>query len=277
MIIVRSTFNILDRKIRLLQNSYSSDYPDEVIPYGINLINVLDVSDEFVSNRNVCIVDSGYAMGHPDLPDETIITGTSNDSTNVPWTSDTCSHGTHVAGTIAALGGNELGVVGVVRSGMMPMHIVRVFSGGSNGCEYTWASTLISAVEQCVAAGSNIVNLSLGAPGATYFEEQVYDRLFWDDNVLVVAAAGNDGGNEYFFPASYSSVMSVAAVDENKNSVGDLFNYNDQMDIAAPGKEILSTVSWGSGYGQFTGTSSKFESPKFHMSILLYDLRVHEV
>ncbi len=255
-----------DRKIRLLQNSYSDDYPNEAIPYGINLVNALDVSDEFVSNRNVCIIDSGYAMNHPDLPSAAFVTGMSTDPTNAPWTIDTCSHGTHVAGTIAALGGNEYGIVGVVRSGIMPMHIVRVFAGGPSGCEYTWASTLVSAVEECVNVGSNIVNLSLGAPGSTAFEEEVYDRLLWNDNVLVVAAAGNDGGNEYFYPASYPSVMSVAAVDENKNSVGDMFNYNDRMDIAAPGKDVVSTISWGSGFSAFTGTSSK---STFHNSIRL--------
>jgi|AntRauTorckE5430_2_1112549.scaffolds.fasta_scaffold04259_1 hypothetical protein len=109
------------------------------IPYGITQVQALDVSDEFVYNRKVCVVDSGYDINHADLQTE-FVTGTSGGAGN--WDEPVNSHGTHCAGTIAAIGNND-GVLGVVRSGKMNLHIVRVF-GDDGG--WAWSSSLIQAV-----------------------------------------------------------------------------------------------------------------------------------
>ena len=64
---------------------------------------------------------------------------------------------------------------------------------------------------------------------------------------------GNDGNTNKSYPASYDAVMSVAAVDEDKN-IADFSQQNDQVDIAAPGVKILSTVP-GNEYRKLSGTS----------------------
>ena len=115
---------------------------EENIPPGITAVQSFNVSDSLVSNRKVCIIDSGYDINHPDLQ-STDITGFQYNST-YPWDEDPDSHGTHVAGTIAAIGGNGIGVAGVVRNGGLQLQIVRVF--GINGQSWIWASGLVDSV-----------------------------------------------------------------------------------------------------------------------------------
>ncbi len=88
--------------------------------------------------------------------------------------------------------------------------------------------------------------------------ENVCDDIYQNEGVILVAAAGNSDGDSYFYPASYNSVMSVAAVDSKSNRA--IFSqYNDQVDIAAPGYAIYSTVSREFGsYDYYSGTSSKY-------------------
>lgn len=120
-------------------------YPSgEVTPYGINAIHALNVPDIYAKNIKVCIVDSGYDVNHPDLPSAATggtITGSNNG--NAPWNVDGFGHGTHVAGTIAAIGGNGQGVVGILRNGEANLHIIRVF-GDDQG--WVWKSHIVNAV-----------------------------------------------------------------------------------------------------------------------------------
>merc|ERR1719491_1524801 len=224
----------------------------ESTPYGIGSVRAESVSDSAVSNRKMCIIDSGYDLGHPDLAsDPSIVTGYEGPfSTAGPWSSDGCGHGTHVAGTIAAIGSNDQGVVGVNRNGQLKLHIVRIF--GEN-CVWAWGSSLVAAMNECVDAGADVVNMSLGGSWPSAVEEAAAARITNDDGVLLVAAAGNDGNDSYSYPASYSSIMSVAAVDSNNDHVY-FSQYNDEVDIAAPGWGTESTCP-SSSYCTKSGTS----------------------
>lgn len=224
------------------------DVGDEEIPYGIDMVKALDVPDDLVANRKVCIIDTGYDITHPDLPDEPIVTGDNNRGNK--WDTDGNGHGTHVAGTIAAIGDNGQGVVGVNRSGLVGLHIIRIF--GDNG-RPIFGSTLMGAAQKCVDAGSNIISMSLGGPIGNPIERDFFQTVYEELNVLVVAAAGNSGNNRYSYPASYDAVMSVAAIDENKD-VAFFSQKNDQVEISAPGVRVLSTQA-GGGYIAYSGTS----------------------
>jgi len=220
---------------------------DEEVPYGINMVKALSVPDEFVSNRKVCIIDTGYDITHPDLPTENV---GGDDNRGNEWDKDGNGHGTHVAGTIAAIGDNGYGVVGVNRSGLLGLHIIRIF--GDNG-RPIFGSTLISAAQQCVDAGSNIISMSLGGPIGNDFERDFFQDIFENQNVLVIAAAGNSGNTRFSYPASYPAVMSVAAIDENQN-LASFSQRNNQVEISAPGVRVLSTRT-GGGYVAYSGTS----------------------
>lgn len=155
--------------------------------------------------------------------------------------------GTHVAGTIGAIGGNGQGVVGVAGNSVELFIVKHLGDDGSS-----WGSELIQSVQACVDNGANIVSMSLGGP--TYFaHEDIGFQALYDQGVLLVAAAGNDGASSYSYPASYSSVISVAAVDSSK-SVAYFSQFNDQIELSGPGVEVLSTQP-GDSYDYLDGTS----------------------
>ncbi|WP_203336514.1 S8 family serine peptidase [Nocardioides limicola] len=203
-------------------------------PYGVTMTQADQLSPATPDSRTVCIIDSGYHVGHEDLPAN--VTGDNDPGGTGPWNEDGDGHGTHVAGTIAAVD-NDLGVVGVNPG--VKLHIVRVF--GDDG---TWAysSDLVAALDKCRAAGSHVINMSLGGSFKSRFEENAFNAAY-NAGVLSVAAAGNAGNKQASYPASYGSVISVAAVDENM-AKADFSQSNKDVEIAAPGVGVLSTVPY---------------------------------
>jgi hypothetical protein len=154
-------------------------------------------------------------------------------------------------GTIAANSVN--GVVGVVPG--VNLFIVRVFD--DNGA-WTYASSLVNAANKCKTGGANVISMSLGHLVFSSTENRAFADLY-SSNILIVAAAGNSGDTEMIYPASYDSVVSVAAVDSDKN-VPSFSQRNAQVEIAAPGVSILSTAVMGTGsvqnnYNYKSGTS----------------------
>jgi subtilisin family serine protease len=98
---------------------------------------------------------------------------------------------------------------------------------------------------KCQAAGANIISMSLGGGGQNANERQTFDNLR-DAGMLSIAAAGNGGNTATSYPAGYESVMSVAALDENMTQAA-FSQRNADVEIAAPGVLVLSTVTPGSG------------------------------
>jgi serine protease len=228
----------------------------EQVPYGIKMVQAdLVAAGVAKGNTMVCIIDSGVDRGHEDFL-QGQFSGTSDSGTG-NWYTDENGHGTHVAGTIAALGNNGKGVVGVDAEGKLPIHIIKVF--GATGWAYS--SSLTAALQACetAAGGKNlVVNMSLGGS----FKSRTEDRAFaqaYGRGVLSIAAAGNDGNTRLSYPASYSSVVSVAAIDESK-TVAAFSQQNSEVELAAPGVGVLSTVPMGSG-SIATATADGVEYP----------------
>ena len=86
--------------------------------------------------------------------------------------------------------------------------------------------------------------MSFGGPDYSQYWESWFNTFYTDNDVLIIAAAGNGGDTSYSYPASFSTVMSVAAVDSNKEHAN-FSQRNNQVDISAPGVNILSTVPGG--------------------------------
>ena len=83
--------------------------------------------------------------------------------------------------------------------------------------------------------------------------EAFYEKLYEEQGILFVAAAGNGGNSNKLYPASYPSLMSVAAIDSNKNRAS-FSTFNDQVEISAPGVSIESSLP-GNNYAKWSGTS----------------------
>lgn len=195
--------------------------------------------------HTMCIIDSGYTLSHPDLPNDVVSADPS-----VPLR-DTCDHGTHVAGTIQASGQNGQGIVGVY-PGAEGTKVVRVFEQIFIFCLFTYASDLIGAAEACADSGASVINMSLGGSGSSIIEEESFAALY-DEGMLSIAAAGNSGENDLSFPSSYDSVVSVGATDIN-DVIASFSTHNPQVEISGPGVDVLSTVP-NTGYASFDGTS----------------------
>ncbi|MGX4641346.1 S8 family serine peptidase [Massilia sp. SYSU DXS3249] len=209
------------------------------VPYGIKLVQADQLSDAKAVNRMVCIIDSGYDRSHEDLSGNNV-TGEYDAGTGW-WYTDENHHGTHVAGTVAAINNSGVGVVGVNPNRQLKLHIVKVF--GKDGWAYS--STLASAANKCGAAGANVISMSLGGGRKTTTEQKAFDSLY-AKGVLSLAAAGNDGNRVVSYPAGYASVMMIGAVDENKQWAT-FSQYNSSVELAGPGVSVLSTVPAGGG------------------------------
>ena len=212
----------------------------QTLPWGQTFVGATLLDDSNAGNRTVCIIDSGYDLAHNDLSGNQV-SGT-NDSGTGSWSSpgQHNAHGTHVAGTIAAISNTE-GVVGVLPNQNVNLHIVKVFNESGWG----YSSSLVKAIDTCVANNANVINMSLGGSNSSRTEEAAL-KTHYDNGVLLIAAAGNDGNTAHSYPASYDSVMSVAAVDNQKHHA-DFSQATNQVEIAAPGEAILSTVTLGEG------------------------------
>ncbi len=229
--------------------SAESILPEQVVPYGIDMVQARDVWDK---NRDgvidkkattgedmqVCIIDTGFYSGHEDFIGVDVVGGISQVDDN--WENDGYGHGTHVAGTIVAQN-NDYGVVGVT-PGTASLYIVKIFDDTGAWVSKAHASDLVAAAFECADNDSDIISMSLSGTQKTGKEERAFNQLY-EQGVLSIAAASNEGIEEYHYPASYDSVISVAAIDENYE-VADFSQFNDQVELAAPGVGVLSTLPY---------------------------------
>mmetsp|Transcript_3009 Transcript_3009/g.4907 ORF Transcript_3009/g.4907 Transcript_3009/m.4907 type:complete len:569 (+) Transcript_3009:152-1858(+) len=224
------------------------------LPYGVDRVQAPQAWKLGAIGRHVkvCVIDTGVDGTHPDLLVGEQLRGLTN-PTN-PWNLDAIGHGTHMAGILV---GTQLGVAPEAQ-----VLSVNVF--GSE-LQHTHASTIVAAALACADLGANIISLSLGGALPSPLEEQVLQQLYDEFGIISVAAAGNAGNHDYTYPASYAQVISVAAVDET-NRVAPFSQANAQVDISAPGVNIISSLpvrepcllcnAMGAHqYGRLSGTS----------------------
>jgi len=226
----------------------------------------------------VAVVDTGIDYTHPDLAPNvwsapasftvtiggqtiTCVAGTHgfNAITKTCDPRDDNNHGTHVSGTIGAVGNNAVGVVGV--NWAASIMGVKFLDATGNG----YLSDAINAIEFAIqakarlGAGANVRVLSNSWTGGG-FSQALLDEINQANasDMLFVASAGNSASNNDTsptYPASYAApnVISVAATD-NRDYLASFSNYGrNSVHLGAPGVNVLSTVRGGYGYG--SGTS----------------------
>lgn len=223
----------------------------------INLPQAWDITTG-ISDVVVAVVDTGVLLGHPDLQGQLVAgydfvvnrNGENSERDNQPGidadpndpgdsTSGGSSfHGTHVAGTVAAASNNGSAVAGVAWNvKIMPLRALGATQGTlyDIGQAVRFAAGLANDSGTLPAQAADIINLSLGAIAPADISEfrEPFD-LARQAGVIIVAAAGNDGKDEDFFPAMLDSVISVNAVTISKQ-LAKYSNFGSTIDLCAPG------------------------------------------
>ena len=225
--------------------------PDWGLQYG--LINVRapqgwDLSTGS-SSVTIAIVDTGIDLNHLDLAGK-LVAGYDFVNNDIDPQDDN-GHGTHVAGIAAASSNNALGIAGVSWGArIMPVKVLNASGGG------TYADT-VTGVIWAVDHGAQVINLSLGGTGPSSILEDAINYAH-SKGVVVVASAGNGGNNFVLYPARYPNVIAVARTDSANKWDGS--NYGPEVDLAAPGTSIYSTVIGGYDYKSGSSMSTGFVS-----------------
>ena len=201
------------------------------------------------NGAKVAVVDTGILSTHPDLNDGRVLTGLGANCINpsstcgAGTTIDDYGHGTHVAGSIAAITNNGTGVAGVAfNSSLIP---VKVLNSSGSGTD---------------VAVAKVVNLSLGGGSSATLCNAVSQAVN-TYGVMVIAAAGNSSSSSPSYPAGCPGALGISATNETDN-LASFSNFGSDVWNGAPGTNVLSTVptsgtplSDPSGYMNLSGTS----------------------
>ncbi len=195
----------------------------------------------------VAVIDTGIKADHPDLKGK-IISSKNTVNPISPGMAD--SHGTHVAGIIAAKKDNGIGGYGINPDA--DILSIDVFDRGWGASDYAIAEGILEAVR----SGARVINMSLGGPMPSPIIEDAVKQAV-ARNVVIIAAAGNDATDWTNYPAGYEGVISVGSTNKYKK-LSSYSSFGPSVDIVAPGEEVYSTIYEPeklSSYRKMSGTS----------------------
>lgn len=228
-------------------------YYDDVqpLPWGVDRI---DAEAAWVGNTgdgvNVAVLDTGVDTDHPDLAAnlEGGYSAVNRDTSNVE---DKNGHGTHTAGTIAALN-NDIGVVGVGPA--IDLYAVQI----SRGTRIR-LSDILEGINWCIGTltddnlNNNIQVMSMSYGGGYSESEDIALQTAYGAGIVLVSSAGNASGGAVSYPAALDQVIAVSAVDKD-DQIASFSSIGPDVELAAPGVSIYSTYKDGS-YATLSGTS----------------------
>ncbi len=213
--------------------------------YSVNATDAWEITQG--AGVIVAVIDTGVDPTHEDLAANLLPGFDYVDDDADPTDED--GHGTHVAGTVAAVRNNALGGAGVApQASILP---VRVLGPGGG-----FGGDVAAGIEFAVNNGADVINLSLGSPSIDPLIQSAVAFAIAND-VVVVATAGNLGLAQLRYPANYPGVIGVGALTPG-GSVAGFSNTGTHVDVVAPGVSIWSAAPsavLGVDYRQIDGTS----------------------
>ena len=232
---------------RIAAGKKAPTQPPESLQWGVDRIDAdLAWATSTAAGVKVAILDTGIDLDHPDLGAN--VKGGINTINPRKKPDDDNGHGSHVAGVVAAVRGNGIGVIGVGPNASL--YAVKVLGASGSG----YASDVIEGLDWCIQNGIKVVNMSFGASSDN---QSIHDAVIraYNAGIIMVAAAGNSGpgSDTVSYPARYNEVIAVAATDSN-DAVAPWSSRGPEVDIAAPGVNIYSTYK-NAGYATMSGTS----------------------
>jgi thermitase len=197
----------------------------------------------------VGVLDTGIDRGHADFLNKVKACASAVTALGIVATGvceDDNSHGTHVAGTIAAAANNTIGVAGVA-----PNAELAIFKGLNAGGVGFYAD-MIAGIHWLHTQGqARIISMSVTGPQDGALDAELSEAAA--AGVLLVAAAGNDGDATANWPAHHPGVMSIASVNQSGGR-SSFSNCTTDVEVAAPGEDVWSTAP-GNAYAILSGTS----------------------
>jgi len=220
-----------DQKFYILEDTldWGVDRIDAEIVWG-GFEDAKSVTGNAGAGIDVMIIDTGIDYTHPDLNDN--YAGGTDFANGDSNPLDDNGHGTHCAGIIGAED-NGVGVIGVAP--YVNLWAIKALDQRGSG----YASDIAAGIDWAVSNGAEVISMSLGG-GSHPTMETACDNAY-ASGVVLVAAAGNDGINSVSYPAAYGSVIAVSATDKNDN-LASFSNYGSEIELAAPGVNIYSTM-----------------------------------
>jgi subtilisin family serine protease len=197
-------------------------------------------------HATVAILDTGVDASHPDLAGK-VVPGSSQFDASQGLT-DPNGHGTWLAGIMAAATDNGAGIAGVAYAGVSVMPVTVLGADGTGQ-----DSDIIEGVVYAADHGADVILMAFSNYGYSASLQAAIDYA-WSNDVVLVAATGNDGSSVASFPAGDRGVIGVSATDQT-DALWAGSNYGADVFMAAPGVSI-ETTSAGGGYGSITGTSA---------------------
>lgn len=235
-----------DLVIEAIAKPQAAPQPIEELPWGINRINA-DAAWPATKGLAVkaAILDTGIDLDHPDLQNN--IKGNVNTINPLKNGNDDNGHGTHVAGTVAAID-NDIGVIGAGPE--IYLYAVKVLGKNGSG----WLSDLIEGLDWCINNRMQVINMSLGSSSDNQSFHDAITKAY-RAGIVVAAAAGNSGtsGGAISYPAKYPETIAVSAIDQF-DRLAYFSSYGPEVDLTAPGVNIQSTYNNGY-YKTLNGTS----------------------
>ena len=202
------------------------------------------------TNVVIAVLDSGVNAAHPDLAGHVLPGYDFVNSDAEPI--DDFGHGTAVTGTLVAAGNNGIGVAGVAYGcTVLPVKVMDAWGSASH-------STIAQGIEYAIQQGAQIINLSLGGDwSSSTLQNAINDA--WSNNVVIVAAAGNNGSTVPQYPGACDHVLAVAASEPDDTRCW-FSSYGSYVGLYAPGDSIWTTQrDLNNPYAAWSGTS--FSSP----------------
>ncbi len=218
----------------------------------------------------IAIIDTGIDIDHIEFEGRIspLSYNARTDQVGIEHVDDINGHGTSVAGVIAANKDNKEGIAGIVQHSMLLIIQANNLDNPETEKDESISfsdSNIAKSIRYATEQGADIINLSLGGPGYnTIVKEAIEDAH--ESGIIIVAASGNEGNDEFMYPASYPYVISVGAVDQDMN-IADFSTYNEHVDISAPGVQIVTT-GIDEVYKSVSGTS--FAAPQVTGVIALF-------
>jgi len=268
--------------IEYVEPNYTAYTSAETLPVGVDRVDadVLHADGTTGSGATIAVLDTGVDDDHPDLADNVDPSlgaafgsscgsesggcgffggeGYNGNDCNYEW-SDDDDHGSHVAGTADAVRGNGEGVAGGVstEATIMPVKVL-------TGCGSGSYADIADGIRYAADNGADVINMSLGGSSGDSTLKNACQYAY-DNGVVLVASAGNSGSctDCVGFPAAYSTVIAVSAVDPRDDTLADFSSTGPEVELAAPGVDTLSTIppesddgsTYENGYEEFSGTS----------------------